>query len=51
MFSEGTVPMVPILKRYFDDTLALVEGRSNVLQTLTKTFGATNELSAYFANN
>ena len=51
MFSEGTVPMVPILKRYFDNTLALIEGRSNVLQTLTKTFGATNELSAYFANN
>lgn len=51
MFSEGTVPMVPILKRYFDNTLALVEGRSNVLQTLTKTFGATTELSSYFANN
>lgn len=46
--SDGTVPMFSILKRYSDNTIALFEGRQNVLYTLVNTFGATQELSSYF---
>lgn len=51
MFSDGTVPMVPILKRYFDNFISLAEGRSNIIHTTVKMFGATNSLSSYFDNN
>lgn len=51
MFSEGSVPLVSILKRYGDNFLSLIEGKSTVLQTFTNSFGATRELSAYFAND
>jgi len=49
MFSDGTVPLVSILKRYGDNFLSLIEGNSTVLQTFMNSFGATRELSAYFA--
>lgn len=48
MFSQGTLPMISILKRYADNAIALLTGNSNIMFALTNTFGATQELSAYF---
>lgn len=45
---DGTPPVLGMLKNYYNTTISVINGNSNILYGLTKTVGTTRELSNLF---